>query len=133
MESKTPYNKLDLEYQNYESDIVTILKDNGILVRSLIDEKDKTQIAWATEETISINEYLKYCISMNWIDVTKLDLESQYSDSEEIYARICEYLLGKIDTIIKICRKEQPYAGKIAGGGKPLRGTVRKVRTAGFL
>lgn len=105
MESKTPYNKLDLEYQNYESDIVTLLKDNGILVRSLINEKDKTQIAWATEEKISLNEYLKYCISMNWIDVTKLDLESQYSDSEEIYARICEYILEKIDTNLEFQKK----------------------------
>lgn len=104
-ESKTPYTKLDLEYQNYESDIVTILKDNGILVRSLIDEKDKTQIAWAIEETISLNEYLKYCISMNWIDVTKLDLESQYSDSEEIYKRICEYVLEKVDTNLEFQKK----------------------------
>ncbi len=101
----TIYDKLSLEYQNYQSDIVTILKDNGILVRSLIDEKDKTQIAWAIDETISISEYLKYCISMNWIDVTKLDLESKYSDSEEIYARICEYVLEKIDTNLEFQKK----------------------------
>lgn len=104
-EKKTIYDKLTLEYQNYQSDIITLLKDDGILVRSLIDEKDKTQIAWATEEKISINEYLKYCISMNWIDVTKLDLDSQYSDSEEIYNYICDYILERIDGNLEFQKK----------------------------
>ena len=104
-EKKTIYDKLTLEYQNYQSDIITLLKDDGILVRSLIDEKDKTQIAWATEEKISINEYLKYCISMNWIDVTKLDLDSQYSDSEEIYTHICDYILERIDGNLEFQKK----------------------------
>ncbi len=104
-EKKTIYDKLTLEYQNYQSDIITLLKDDGILVRSLIDEKDKTQIAWATEEKISINEYLKYCISMNWIDVTKLDLDSQYSDSEEIYNHICDYILERIDGNLEFQKK----------------------------
>ena len=104
-EKKTVYDKLTLEYQNYQSDIITLLKDDGILVRSLIDEKDKTQIAWAIEEKISINEYLKYCISMNWVDVTKLDLESQYSDSEEIYARICEYILERVEGNLEFQKK----------------------------
>ncbi len=104
-EKKTIYDKLTLEYQNYQSDIITLLKDDGILVRSLIDEKDKTQIAWATEEKISINEYLKYCISMNWIDITKLDLDSQYADSEEIYNQICDYILERIDGNLEFQKK----------------------------
>ncbi len=104
-EKKTIYDKLTLEYQNYQSDIITLLKDDGILVRSLIDEKDKTQIAWATEEKISISEYLKYCISMNWIDITKLDLDSQYADSEEIYNQICDYILERIDGNLEFQKK----------------------------
>lgn len=104
-EKKTVYNKLTLEYKNYQSDIVTLLKTNGVLVSSLIDSKDKTQIAWASDEVISIHDYLKYCISMNWIDVTKLDLDSQYSDSEEIYACIWEYVREKIDNNLEFQKK----------------------------
>lgn len=104
-EKKTVYNKLTLEYKNYQSDIVTLLKSSGVLVSSLIDSKDKTQIAWATEEIISLHDYLKYCISMNWIDVTKLDLDSQYSDSEEIYACIWEYIREKIDNNLEFQKK----------------------------
>lgn len=104
-EKKTIYDKLKLEYQNYQSDIITLLKDNGILVRSRIDSKDKTQIAWATEEVISIHDYLKYCISQNWIDVSRLDLDSQYSDSDEIYEKICAYSFELIDQNLDFQKK----------------------------
>ena len=104
-EKKTIYDKLTLEYKNYQSDIITLLKDHGILVRSLIDSKDATQIAWATEEKISIHEYLKYCISKNWIDVSLLDLDSQYSDSEEIYTKIVDYIMNTIEGNLEFQKK----------------------------
>lgn len=104
-ETKTIYSKLTLEYQNYQSDIINLLKDKGILKKSLINSADPTQIAWATEEVISIHEYLKYCISQNWIDVSKLDLNSQYSDSEEIYKTICELVIKELDTNLEFQKK----------------------------
>jgi len=104
-EKKTVYNKLSLEYQNYHSDIITLLKDNDILDRSLIDSKDATQIAWATEEVISIHDYLKYCISMNWINTSRLNLSSQYADSEEIYQTICDYVISEIDHNMEFQKK----------------------------
>ena len=108
-EKKTIYDKLTLEYKNYQSDIVTLLKSNGVLVSSLIDQKDKMQIAWATDEVISLHDYLKYCISMNWIDVTRLDLDSQYADSEEIYAAIWEYIQEKIDNNLEFQKRSYRF------------------------
>lgn len=96
-EGKTPYNKLSKEYQVYESNIVTLLKSDGVLMSEAIDASDATQIAWATEEVISLNEYLKYCIAQNWIDVSKLSLDEKYSDSEEIYSKILDYIISMID------------------------------------
>ena len=104
-EKKTVYDRLTLEYKNYQSDIVTLLKDREILDRSLIDAKDATQIAWATEEKISIHDYLKYCISQNWIDVSKLDLTGQYSDSEEIYEKIIDYVMEAIEENLEFQKK----------------------------
>ncbi len=104
-EKKTIYDKLTLEYKNYQSDIVALLKNRGILVRSLIDSEDATQIAWATEEKISIHDYLKYCISQNWIDVSKLDLSGQYSDSEEIYSKIVSFIMEAIDDNLEFQKK----------------------------
>ncbi len=96
-EKKTVYKNLSLEYQNYQSDIITILKDHGILDRKLIDSEDEVQVDWAVNEVISIHDYLKYCISQNWVDVSTLDLDGQYSDSDEIYKRICEYTMELIE------------------------------------
>lgn len=96
-EGMTPYNKLTKEYQVYESNIVRLLNSNGVIMSEAVDSNDATQIAWATEEVISLNEYLRYCIAQNWIDVSKLDLDEKYSDSEEIYNKILDYIISMID------------------------------------
>lgn len=96
-EKKTPYNKLSKEYQVYQSNIVILLKANKVIMEEAVDPSDPTQVAWAEKEVISLNEYLKYCISQNWIDVGKLDLDDKYSDSTEIYEKILEYIITMID------------------------------------
>lgn len=96
-EIKTAYENLDMEYQIYESYIAEMLYTNGIIAENRVDENDATYIAWTKDEVISLNEYLNYCIAMNWIDVTKLDLNSQYSDSEQIYAQIVDYIFEQLD------------------------------------
>lgn len=94
---KTVYNRLNLEYKNYESYIVNLLKNQGILMSSAIDNNDPIQIKWKTDETISLNEYLNYCISANWIDVSRLNMDSKYSDSTEIYSNLCDKILELVD------------------------------------
>lgn len=96
-EESTAYEKLDMEYQVYESYIAEMLYDNGIIVRERVDTADETYIAWTTDEVISLKEYLKYCIAMNWIDVSRLSISEQYSDSEEIYSKIVDYILQQLD------------------------------------
>lgn len=96
-EKKTPYNKLTKEYQVYQSNIVTLLNRNGVIMTEAVDTTDTTYVRWATEEVISLNEYLKYCISKNWIDVSKLDLDDKYSDSSEIYEKLLDYTISMID------------------------------------
>ncbi len=96
-EGKTPYEKLSKEYQVYQSNIVSLLKNQGIIMTEAIDENDETQIAWAKEEVISLHEYLKYCIAQNWIDVSKLNLDDKYSDSTEIYDKLLDYIISMVD------------------------------------
>lgn len=94
---QTPYKNLSKEYQVYQSNIVSLLNRNGVILSELVDSEDDTQIAWAQEEVISLEEYLRYCIARNWIDVGKLNPEGQYSDSEEIYRKLLEYIIDMID------------------------------------
>lgn len=96
--TKTPYKDLPDELKVYESYIVSRLmsQSTGVLVSELIDRDDKTYIDWTTNEVISLNEYLHYCLAQNWMDVTKFHLDSQYSDSEEVYTQLVDYILDDL-------------------------------------
>ena len=107
--TKTPYNKLSKEYQAYQSYIVSMLTQKGVLVSSAIDKEDATYIAWAKDETISLNEYLTYAISKNWIDITKLSVESQYSASSEVLNSIIDYIIEKLSDNTEFSKKVYKY------------------------
>lgn len=109
LETKTPYNALSREYQVYQSNIVSMLIKNGIIDSEKIDDTDATQIAWATEEVISLNEYLNYVIAQNWIEVSKLALEDKYYDSQEIYQQLVEYIIQMIDGNAEFQKKLYKY------------------------
>ncbi|MBE5847214.1 MAG: penicillin-binding protein [Lachnospiraceae bacterium] len=112
MESKkTPYQSLSDEYKVYESFIVNMLSSSavGILQDAAIDINDDTYIAWKTEETISLAEYLNYAISQNWIDVTKVDLDSKYASSDEIYARLIDVIFENLDNNSEFSKKVYRY------------------------
>ncbi|MCR5674403.1 MAG: penicillin-binding protein [Lachnospiraceae bacterium] len=96
-ENRTPYEDLSYEYQVYESLIVQLLYDSGVIDTDLIDREDPTYLAWTRDETISLAEYLRFCISKNWVDVAKLPLDNQYSDSEQIYAKVVDRIFDRID------------------------------------
>ena len=97
-ETKTPYNALTNEYQWYMSHIAAFLYSDGIINSSLVDREDDMYVAWTTDETISLTEYLKYVIAMNWVDVSKLSIDNQYADSEEIFDQIVKYVINKLSS-----------------------------------
>ncbi|MCR4850496.1 MAG: penicillin-binding protein [Lachnospiraceae bacterium] len=95
-DKKTVYSDLNTEYKVYESYIVDRLYQENIIDRDLVDLTDKIYTAWTIDESISAYEYINYCISMNWIDVSKLDIDTQYSDSEKIYNYMINYILDEL-------------------------------------
>ncbi len=108
-EACTPYKDLKEEYQIYESYIVSMLYDHNIITDSAVDREDETYLAWTKEETISLNEYLNYAIAQNWIDVSRLEINSQYSDSVEIYNKIIDYIFEQLDTNTAFDKKIYRY------------------------
>ena len=96
-EKKTIYSRLSKEYQVYESNIVSLLTKNGIILSDLLDANDKMVQAWTTEENVSLNEYLTYLINQNWIDGSKLSLTEEYSDSAEVFEKLADYLVDAMD------------------------------------
>lgn len=109
METHTPYNQLNEENKVYQSNIVALLKKNGVILKDLVNNDDPTQKAWAEEEVISLSEYLKYCIAQNWIDVTKLEIEEQYPDSSQIFASLTDKIIESIDKNSEFQKKFYKY------------------------
>ena len=87
------YRDLSDEMQEYMSYICnTVLAEKtGILLTGEIDTSDETYVAWRTDETISLHEYLNYAISRSWIDTSILG-DSAYSSSEEVYQALLTYI-----------------------------------------
>lgn len=108
-DTKTPYNKLSKEYQAYQSSVVALLGKDGIINVEKVDPADEMQRKWAVEEVVSLSEYLEYCIAENWIDVTKLELNSKYSDSREVFDQLVEYLIAMVDRNLEFQKKLYKY------------------------
>ncbi|MCR5302777.1 MAG: penicillin-binding protein [Lachnospiraceae bacterium] len=107
----TPYKELPEDMKIYESYIVSRLMSQsvGVLVSDRIDREDATFINWTINETISLNEYLHYCLANNWIDVTKFHLDKQYSDSEEVYRQLVDYILNDLSQNEGFAKKIYKY------------------------
>ncbi len=108
-ESCTPYDALTEEYQVYESYVASALYERDILMTDVVDKSDATYIAWTKDEVISLNEYLNYAIAQNWINVSKLDIDSRYSDSVDIYTKILEYIFYVLDRDLEFDKKIYRY------------------------
>ena len=108
-ENNTPYNQLSTELQVYQSYIVTLLMEHGVLMGDIIDTSDETYLAWKTEEVISLGEYLQYCISQNWVDVSKINIDSKYSDSEEIFNHLTQYIFEHLKDNTTFAKKVYKY------------------------
>ena len=92
------YKNLSKEYQVYQSFIVNYLMSENvkILDKDLIDTEDEMYKAWSIDETISLKDYLTYCINMNWVNVNNLNLNRKYSDTQEIYDAIVNITFEKL-------------------------------------
>lgn len=108
-EKKTPYNKLSKEYQVYQSNIVSLLNRNGVIMSDQVSDKDPMYIAWTTEENISLQEYLMYLITQNWIDGSLLNLTEEYSDSAEEYEKLVDYIIEMVDTNTEFQKRFYKY------------------------
>lgn len=93
-DSPKAYKDLTIDMKNYMSYIVSdiLMGSKNVLMSDAVDRNDDTYIAWTKDEVISLKEYLEYAISMNWVDVSGLDVETPYLNSEEIYSVLMDYI-----------------------------------------
>ena len=92
-----PYEDLDDEQQMYMSYILSMLQKKEIFLSDKVDTEDEVYKAWKND-TVSLCEYLRRAIAMDWIDITKFDTDSKYSDSTEIYDALVAYITEELKT-----------------------------------
>ncbi len=106
----TPYKDLTPEMKVYQSYIVnTMLPETGILNTEAVDTSDLTYRAWTEDEVISLQEYLTYAISMNWIDINGIAENTTYMDSEEIYTALSKYIAEYLSEDTNFCKRVFRY------------------------
>ncbi len=81
-------------YMNY---IYTFLTGDtvGIIQKDKIDPESPETIAW-NEGTISLRDYLYAGISESWVDTTRLETQSRYSNADDSFRTLKEYLLKQL-------------------------------------
>ena len=115
----TPYQSLSEEMKGYMDYMEGVLQA-GILLPEAVDASDPTYQAWAKEESISMNQYLNYAISKNWIDTSRLNeyISSEYSNAAEVYQAILLYLQDYLSSDMnfdKLLYKYLIKSGSITG------------------
>ena len=88
----TIVSSLSTEYQDYMEYICEMLANEGLYNRDKVEDTDATFISYITGK-LSLQNYLRYLISIEAIDVSSIEETDKYYDSEEIYQILRSYIL----------------------------------------
>lgn len=93
-EDPVSYGELSDEMKGYLDYIVEemLMNKTGILSSTAIDKNDDMYKKYTFEESISLQEYLTYAASQNWIDISEISDKETYLDSKEIYQELSVYI-----------------------------------------
>ncbi len=95
-DSPTAVAGLSREYQDYMEYICEMLSNEGLYARDKVDDTDTTFVSYVNGK-ISLQTFLRYLISIEAIDVSSIEKEDTYYDSEEIYQILYKYILEYLD------------------------------------
>lgn len=97
-ESK-PLKQLTDEKNAYYTYIFNMLSDaaygNNIIPKSNFNSEDETYSEWM-RDNLSLRDMLLYCVSANYVELSKLNLDQNYADSETVYNALVDYIVEKL-------------------------------------
>lgn len=101
LESEHPTAMQDLpdDMKAYMLYIYNYLSDPtaGIVLKDRIDQNSDEYKAWK-DDTTSLRDHLYAGIAGSWVDTTKLEVTSKYSDADDIYQTLVDYTLSKLES-----------------------------------
>lgn len=105
LQSQTPTinNNMSDAVLDYFTCLMSLLKEKEVLMTSEIDTDDDVYVNWRNG-TLSPKEYLNYCISKQWIDISRLNVNDKYADSAEVYTSLCNWIIEELKTDIDFCK-----------------------------
>ena len=96
-ESSLPGSQLTEEMQAYMQYIYALLSSEevGIVMKSAQDASSPESQAWK-EDNLSLRNFLYYGIANNWIDTTKLNIQSKYSNADTVFEALVDYVFESL-------------------------------------
>lgn len=94
-ENQTPGNSLSKTLDEYMDYIFSMLRTNEILNSNTMDTTDSMYTRYVNDK-LSLSEFLIYAIESGWINLSNLDIGEDYYSSEEVFDKICSYVLNEI-------------------------------------
>lgn len=88
---------LDSEYKDYCEYICEMLSKNGIYDVSKVNQNSNDFLDYVNDQT-SLQDFLRYLIRVEAIDVTSIENVNQYYDSDEIYNILINYIIKYLET-----------------------------------
>ncbi len=87
---------LSEEMQEYMLAVYSMLSSQGILNSNLINTSDNTYLDWKNDR-IALEDFLRYAVNKEWIDISELEMESAYYDTAEMYEALVEYIARELE------------------------------------
>ncbi len=86
---------LDHEYKDYCEYICEMLSKKGIYDLGKVNQNSKEFLAYTNDET-SLQDFIRYLIGIEAIDVTSIEEDDKYYDSNEIYNMLIDYIIEEL-------------------------------------
>lgn len=103
-------NDLPTDLSAYMQYIYTYLSDPtvGIIMKDKIDTSSPEYLAWK-DGTISLRNFIYSGIANSWIDTTKLEIKSKYSNADDSFNTLVDYVLAHLVDDTQFTKKIYRY------------------------
>ena len=90
-------NDLPKDMASYMNYIYSFLSSDscGIVLPDKIDQNSAPYQSWKAG-TVSLRDYIYSGIAASWVDTTKLDSTSKYSNADDIYIQLVDYIITRL-------------------------------------
>lgn len=105
-----PMSELPEDMKDYLEFIYSFLSSEaeGIIVKSKMDKSSPKVLAW-NNGTISLRAFIYEGIASSWVDTTKLNIQSKYSNADDSFNALVDYVMKNLESSTSFTKKIYRY------------------------